>query len=160
MTDEFYSIYAVEHDTGDGHSHSFLLKVREGNGALSLLNVPPGGAFVGDEIHFVDAPLAPFMDAYDRRTIRKNDGTYTFNQYASGEKDFIEGLWARALSLIPAVQNREIPFAKKPELHYQFNCRSGTEAALNAMGMAYVVDKNTVRHDGLGKNLLRHLQAA
>ena len=160
MYQVYYSIYAVEHFSRDGKAHSFLMKVEEGKDAGCILDLPKGAAFATEEIHFVDAPYSTFMTAYNRQGVRVNDGTYKFQGYISGHKADIERLWERVLGLFPAFNRREIPFAANPELPYQFNCRSGTEAGLKAMGLNFLLVDETMPREGLGKNLLTHLHVA
>lgn len=160
MSREYYSIYAVEHKTKTNESHSFLMKVREGRPHGCILDLPPDVDFGTEELHFTDDTYGLLLTAYSRSGKRRNHETYVFQGYISGDQDYIEGLWEKALQLCPAVRCREILFDVDAPLQCQFNCRSGTEAALNAMNLKFLVDDECVPKAGLGKDLLSHLRVA
>jgi hypothetical protein len=157
MSQERYTIYVVERKhPKEGFYHSSLIKIREDKQSGCMLDRPKNFWFWSEEIHFdIDCG---YMDAFDQLRQRNNDPDVMFQGYVNGDREYIEDLWRRLYRVMAAVaRDGKIPFEFYAKLEHQFNCRSGTEAGLNAMGFRYVLDDEKLPRQGLGKNLLDRL---
>lgn len=154
-----YTIYVVEAETGhpNEYYHAHLMKVREDAASGCILDYPPDVPFDAQEIHyFRDWPNSIYMKGKETTKRRCNDGLL-LQPYISGDEDYIEALWQRTQKLLPLICDGKIPFDIAAPLPNQFNCRSGVEASLVAMGLRFVIDDPALPQTGLGKNLLERV---
>ena len=142
--------------------HSCLALVNESGGAAT-----DGPDFTPEqELHFMDDIGSESLTASVYTRERHLSAESALIGYIGGEEMSIRKLWNRALQVGVAVKRAAPEFDKVAGLEWEFNCRSGVEAALKAMGFEYhrvepVAGKEYATPSlawGLNKNLLGFVQ--
>jgi hypothetical protein len=162
MSKARYTIYAVEMFVPeDRRYHSYLMKVREDETHPALSELADDVSFDADEIHVRGDNDQWLLTAYScSKKRRKNEADFLFQPLLNGEEGYINELWQKGARLCPLVRPKELLFDVHARLKDQYNCRSGTEAMLKAMGLRFVIDDERISPEGLDKDLLEVLEGA
>ncbi len=133
------AIYAVEQpvagaDESSGYFHSFLVLVDETDGPLHKKSGDVGSA--EQELHFFDS-LDNCLKAHVY-TRKRDYREKVLTPYLNGDESYVRSIWNRALKTAAIISRLGLGFTAAAYHAGEYNCRSGTKAALEAMGFNFI----------------------